>query len=165
MGLTIGKNKIYRMRIEDDFDPERPVWATPQGSRIFLYDHPVTYAGFLARYFYTNTVDIGEEIPAWTYDTISNHGLDSSTWSAEFNVMPPNSGPVPNTLGVYDGQQVLRDGPLVGFNQADVDVLRFWPVGRPSADGGLIPHWISSKNADGVSTDYYPATGPEVIAQ
>lgn len=134
MAHTLSNNRIYRMRIEEHYDPQRPSWA--ETSTVFFWDHPQTKAGYLTRHFFSKKINVNETIPAWTYDTIQSYGYDSSAWS--MSNPPPITGPVPNTQGVYFGQRNLfGKGLIEGYNIADIDVLRFWPVGRPGAQGGL----------------------------
>ena len=141
---------ILKVKVIGGFDPNRPPWA--DDSPVFLYDHPNTYAGYLTKHFYSNSVSLGEEIPSWTYDTISNHGFNSSSWniqtSGTSNVMPPNSGPVPNTQGVYSGQEALLNKELSQYKISDIDVLRFWPAGRPNAFGGLAPYELYDSSTE-----------------
>ena len=44
---------LHRVKIIDNFDPERPSWA--KGDNVFLADHPSTYVGYLTRHFYGQT--------------------------------------------------------------------------------------------------------------
>jgi hypothetical protein len=143
---TLTETRFYRMKVEGNYDPSRPNWA--ETSTVFLWDHPQTKAGYLTRHFYSQGVSVGDTIPAWTYYTLQNYaneeGLGSlfntSNWNIadNANVRPPMSGPVPNTQGVYFGQRtMLEKGLAESYNVSDYDVLRFWPVGRPGADGGL----------------------------
>ena len=154
MAHTLTKGKIYIMKIEWYNDPERPSWA--QTSTVFFWDHPQTKAGYLTRHFYSQGVNVNDTIPAWTYYTLqhyadlSSEGVGSlyltSNWdlATRANAAPPMSGPVPNTQGVYFAQRTLLDKTLVkDYNIADIAVLRFWPVGRPGADGGLESYWIA----------------------
>ena len=157
------KQTLFRVKIIDNYDPPRPSWA--KENTVFLYDHPNTYVGHLTKHFYGNSVNVGDEIPSWTYDTISNHGFDASSWNthskATSNRMPPNSGPVPNTQGVYSGQEALLGKELSNYKISDIDVLRFWPAGRPNAYGGFPPYQIYNSSTDNVST----VAGATVISQ
>ena len=150
MPHTLTKPKIYRMKVEGHYDPERPSWATT--STVFLWDHPQTKVGYLTRHFYSQSVSVGDTIPAWTYNTLQHYAdiseegssslYDTSNWDIlsldDSNALPPMSGPVPNTQGVYFAQRDLFDKTDVkSYFISDIDVLRFWPVGRPGTDGGL----------------------------
>ena len=143
---TLAGLRFYRMKVEGNYDPSRPSWA--ETSTVFLWDHPQTKAGYLTRHFYSQGVNVGDTIPAWTYYTLQNYAdeegagslFDTSNWNIAYNanVQPPMSGPVPNTQGVYFGQRTLLDKGLAeGYSISDYDVLRFWPVGRPGTNGGL----------------------------
>lgn len=140
MANTQGQLKVYRMKIIDFYDPDRPSWA--QTSVVSLADHPQTKVGYLTKHFYSDSVSLNDTLPTWTYGTITSNSLDSSTWNAASGVMPPNSGPIPNTQGVYFNQIVSLNDPLNALNVGlqDIDVLRFWTAGRPNAYGGMPPY-------------------------
>lgn len=140
------QNLPNRVKIVEGHDPDRPSWATTE--TILLSDHPNTYAGYLTKHFYSDTINLGDEIPAWTYDTISSYGLDTADWSSDSNAMPSNSDPVPNTQGVYSGQAYIFQNTLKDYKVSDIDVLRFWPAGRPNAYGGLPPYQLYNSTTE-----------------
>ena len=160
--ITLQK-KILKVKVIGLFDPERPSWAS--NNSVFIADHPSTHVGYLTKHFYGNSVSVGDEIPSWTYDTISNHGFDSSSWNTQTsrtsNIMPPNSGPIPNTQGVYSGQEALLDKELSKYKISDIDVLRFWPAGRPNSYGGMPPYNLYNSSTDTRSV----VDGATVISQ
>ncbi len=151
------------MQIRGNYDPERPSWA--QTDTVLLADHPQTKVGYLARHFFSQPTNsnpdllslaLNDTIPAWTYKTLQHYSdegysiFNTSNWTltSKDNVAPPMSGPVPNTQGVYVAQkQILGKTLLDAYYISDIDVLRFWPVGRPDANGGLEAFQIASETS------------------
>ena len=77
--------KVYRMKIVGFADGGRPDWAKTEN--VNLADHPKTKVGYLTKHFYSDTVNLNDTLPTWTYGPISNYDFGSIFWSLFFIII------------------------------------------------------------------------------